>query len=316
MKYLQRYSLFTESNSLESLKVNSDGEYHLIPFSLFKDEVCITGIDNYVLCFSNNFVYDYITDDDITKSLNLDLSGVDITKDWASVPVGGKYEYEHAKTNKDRHTHRIAKLVNEIKSGTPITPISLCFDEQSYMHDIPNYIEDGNHRIRALQYLGYEYFPAYVYGSFTTYLLEYLKSNNLNESVEYFQEYRKLQQEIKTKKDFYQKKIEDCFLYLTDDKYVLNYEIHMPDESTNGHYRIEVDIDKITQLEYEELIDLIKRCIDKLKHDLNAEDISLYCRSEGAKTNSAITSIVVNEENLEDIYSLDGKLVKIRVYFK
>lgn len=49
------------------------------------------------------------------------------------------------------------------------------FDERAYQHDIKNYIEDGNHRIRAMQYLKFDYFPAYLYGNFSKYLLKYLK---------------------------------------------------------------------------------------------------------------------------------------------
>lgn len=161
------------SESLKYLNINNINDYifYQIPFQFFKEGKCIKGDDDYVLCFSSNFVYDYITDDDIEKALKQDLSKIDVSKDWTFY---NNKNYENAYTDKSKHVLRIAKLVNEIKNGNEIVPISMFFDERSYVSDIKNYIEDGNHRIRALQYLKYDYFPAYVYGNFTKYLIKEL----------------------------------------------------------------------------------------------------------------------------------------------
>ena len=35
-----------------------------------------------------------------------------------------------------------------------------------------------NHRIRALQYLKYDYYPAYIYGSHAKLLIEYIEKMN------------------------------------------------------------------------------------------------------------------------------------------
>ena len=161
------------NESLKYLNINNINDYifYQIPFKFFKEGKCIKGDDDYVLCFSSNFVYDYITDDDIEKALKQDLSKIDVSKDWTFY---NNKNYENAYTDKSKHVLRIAKLVNEIKNGVEIVPISMFFDERSYFCDIKNYIEDGNHRVRALQYLKYDYFPAYVYGNFTKYLIKEL----------------------------------------------------------------------------------------------------------------------------------------------
>ena len=169
MRYLNPYKLFESGKYLNINNIN-DYKFYQVPFSLFNKGECIEGEDKWVLCFSPNFVYDYISDNEIRDALRLDLSKIDISKDW----VYSSKNYEDAYTNKDKHVLRIAKLIKEIQSGNPITPISMFFDERSFAHDIKNYVEDGNHRIRALQYLGYDYFPAYIYGNFSSYLIDKL----------------------------------------------------------------------------------------------------------------------------------------------
>lgn len=143
------------------------------PFNLLKSEACID-YDHFVLCFSNQIYYDYITDDLISKYINTDLSDVNLEKGWQNSL--GEYRHAHDISLNDYHAMRIAKLAQEIKNGTPIKPISLWFDERAYMHDAPNFIEDGNHRIRAFQYLKYATFPAFIHGSHAEKLIELIKS--------------------------------------------------------------------------------------------------------------------------------------------
>jgi len=57
------------------------------------------------------------------------------------------------------HARRIAGLINEIEKGCPLNPISVVFSHS----DDSFHIYDGNHRIRALQYLEYEGFPCVIY---------------------------------------------------------------------------------------------------------------------------------------------------------
>lgn len=159
---------FNELNVYNNIKSND--KYYQVPFDLFEKGKCIKGEDEFVLCFSNSFVYDYISDEDIKKSLKKDLTNIDVSKDWTNFII----KYETAYDNKEYHSLRVAKIVSEIKNGNPITPISLFFDERSYQCDIKNFIDDGNHRIRALQFLKYDYFPAFIYGNFSKYLIELL----------------------------------------------------------------------------------------------------------------------------------------------
>lgn len=150
-----------------------DGEkidFYQVPFELGVKETCIKK-DDWVLCLSNHYVYDYIKDEDISKALKEDLSNIDISKDWTNSISG----FENAYTNKESHTKRIAKIVQSLLNKEELTPISMFFDDRAYSMDCKNYIEDGNHRIRALQYLKYDCFPAYIYGNFSKELIDHLK---------------------------------------------------------------------------------------------------------------------------------------------
>lgn len=172
-----KYKNFINENkkykNINNIVDNDEVDYYQVPFDLFKKNKCFEKDD--VLCLSYNFVYDYIKDSDIDEFLETDLSDIDITKDWSSVKTGEKFKFETAYSDKNKHIKRIAKLVNEIINGEYITPVLMYFDDRSYMYDIKNYIEDGNHRIRALQYLKYDYFPAYIHGNFSDLLIKHLK---------------------------------------------------------------------------------------------------------------------------------------------
>ncbi len=140
--------------------------FYQIPFEWFK--VNKEFGDDFKLFLGSNFIYDYITDQDITNELNNDLSSVDLSKGWES-------ESHHSGNNTNNiHTKRIAKLVLSLKNNEALKPISFWISEESYQHDCYNFIEDGNHRIRALQYLKYTHFPAYVYGSHSKFVISEL----------------------------------------------------------------------------------------------------------------------------------------------
>jgi hypothetical protein len=169
-------------NKINNLVDGEDIPFYQVPFSLFDNEECIIGYlpntnDEYSMCFSDAFVYDYVMDSDIQKALSEDLSSVDITKDWTmAYNNDNKFRYESAYTDKEKHAIRIAKLVQTVKDGEMISPILMYFDDKAWTYDIKNYIEDGNHRIRALQYLNYTHFPAYINGDFRQYLIDYINN--------------------------------------------------------------------------------------------------------------------------------------------
>ncbi len=181
MKHLKKYELFTESlkkynfySNINNFLNDENVEYHQIPFEFFKKEQCIKNSEDWVLCLNRKFYYDFIKDSDITKCLKMDLSKINITKDW-STQTKTIFAYE----NINIHTLRIAKLVLEMKNNKAITPVSMFFDDRSFIHSIPNYIEDGNHRIRAIKYLKYDGFPAFIHGNYSQYLIDFLKKINL-----------------------------------------------------------------------------------------------------------------------------------------
>lgn len=153
--------------------------FYYVPFKFPDDEIGLKDNENYFLSFpSENFVYDYIKDSDIEEVLKLDLSNIDISKDWTNVKDENDTIYTFtAYDNKNKHVLRIAKLVKEIQNNIPIKPVIMYFDERAYVHDIKNYIEDGNHRIRALQFLKYDTYPAYIGGHHAKQLIEYLLKN-------------------------------------------------------------------------------------------------------------------------------------------
>lgn len=151
-------------------------EIYQIPFTLGDgDGTCIYNADSdWNCCIGKYYVYDFIKDNEITDVLQKDLSHIDISKGWEYQQSD---EFETAYTNKEKHIFRIAKLVQEMKKGEKINPIQMCFDSLSYHYDMVNHIQDGNHRIRALQYLNYDCFPAIVYGSHTKDLIKFIEEN-------------------------------------------------------------------------------------------------------------------------------------------
>lgn len=172
MKHIKLYEEYNNFSKIyNNLNNNDEGIITQIPFSLWEDEICIycENID-YNLCFGGNFYYDNkIKDDEIKNALNKDLTITDINKNWED-----DMESIFATEKLDIHTLRVAKLVKEIQDNKNINPVSMFFDDRSFGYRIPSYIEDGNHRIRALKYLEYTHFPAFVYGNGSESLIKYL----------------------------------------------------------------------------------------------------------------------------------------------
>lgn len=169
MQYLKSYRIFESSTDQVYHNINNvnDYIYYQIPFAWFYENKEFG--DDFILILNSHFVYDYIKDSDIENSLREDLSDVNLSKGWES-------DVQHSRFNSGNiHTKRIAKLVKSILNNEPLTPISFWISDNSYQHDCYNFIEDGNHRLRALQYLKYTHFPAYVYGSHEKYVIKELE---------------------------------------------------------------------------------------------------------------------------------------------
>jgi hypothetical protein len=120
----------------------------IIPFRLFYKWECYTG-----------FAYDGITDEEITNGFSY-IKYCDIEREWQEDT--NLYETDKVPIEL-KHATRIAALVLEIEEGKGIDPVY--FD--TYAHKSPSGISDGNHRIRALQYIKSEYFPASLSGVVT-----------------------------------------------------------------------------------------------------------------------------------------------------
>lgn len=176
MKHLKLFESFHSKKYLHINNIvdNERVDFYQVPFSLGEnDGTCLYDSDDWGVCISDYYVYDYILDSDIEEALKLDLSEIDVSKDW-SYSYSNEFRYETAFSNKEKHILRVAKLVKEILDNKDIIPISMNFDIMSTNYDIKNHIEDGNHRIRALQFLKYDFYPAYIYGSHSRLLIEYL----------------------------------------------------------------------------------------------------------------------------------------------
>lgn len=116
------------------------------------------------------YQYDNITDTEIEKVLsnyqNI-LLKINPNLDWED-----DYYLRECLDIPDelKHAARIAKLVQVILIGNKVTPITIdTFSVDNCKNCIPN----GHHRIRALQYLKYDRFPASLSGY--TYLIKQLK---------------------------------------------------------------------------------------------------------------------------------------------
>jgi hypothetical protein len=117
-------------------------------------------INNWDFIILKNFQYDFVTDSDIDFCLNHpDLNNVNPHIDWED-----DHYLANIKNIKNelKHAMRIASLILEFnKINSSINPIDI--DTMAANHCFSS-IPNGHHRIRALQYLGYDGFPAYLNG--------------------------------------------------------------------------------------------------------------------------------------------------------
>src|SRR3989338_1563086 len=120
--------------------------------------------------YYNGYAYDEISDDDITFVLKDPhqrqiVDNFNLKRGWQSELYEGKEE---------THVHRIAKLTQVIGiygiNSQDFINIYVSFygkvfgNIYSRVFNCPSLICDGHHRIRALQYLGYDSFPVILSG--------------------------------------------------------------------------------------------------------------------------------------------------------
>jgi len=104
------------------------------------------------------FAYDMITDKLIERSMDFNLKNINIDDHW----YHQEFFNDLNKSKRDvikMHAYRIAALATIIKNNSNeiITPID--FDSIRWNNGCSG-VQDGNHRIRAFQFLKYKSFPA------------------------------------------------------------------------------------------------------------------------------------------------------------
>lgn len=121
----------------------------------------------------SGYQYDDITDDDITSALNDQLlTNIDPQIDWED----DEYLDETIDIPDElKHSYRVAAIVKDILKSNKINPISI---DTAAVHKCCSCITNGHHRIRALQYLKYDGFPAILSGYVT--ILKKLKPKKLH----------------------------------------------------------------------------------------------------------------------------------------
>lgn len=137
--------------STNTLKVDSDYPEDL-------DWIYFDKIASWDFPIYTGFAYDEITDEEINKALEqLSQHSIDVDQDWEDDIYLHNLDIEP----KLKHALRIAKLVELIKLGQPIRPVTL---DTIHRYNCGSCISNGNHRIRAIQYCGFDKFPAYCSG--------------------------------------------------------------------------------------------------------------------------------------------------------
>lgn len=121
-----------------------------IPFDVI-EKLKQSSLDEEGIYIFSNFQYDYISDDLIEEKLHTeDLSTENLHKGWS---------FSASDTN--AHAKRIAAIVSLIEKGVSFDPVEM---ELSPFNKNLNFINDGNHRIRAYQFLKFKGFVANVGG--------------------------------------------------------------------------------------------------------------------------------------------------------
>jgi len=104
------------------------------------------------------YQYDSISDELINEALNHpDIKHIDINIDWED----DKFLQDHNMREEMKHPMRIAKLVIHFRNSGAVYPVSIDTYARNYCKSC---VSNGHHRIRALQFMGYDSFPAYCAG--------------------------------------------------------------------------------------------------------------------------------------------------------
>jgi len=164
----------TTLSELKLPKYNTRATTGVIPFSSFGESLYDSELD----WISGSAWEDVVTDDMITNFLcnvNVSLFGkmTDVKRrGWRQSKhhpyqrsVHNPYQYTiDFGDDHDRwiwfHTERVALIAYAISNGNFVKPAIVGFDNDEGEFSI----FDGNHRVKALQYLGYDGFPSVVYG--------------------------------------------------------------------------------------------------------------------------------------------------------
>jgi hypothetical protein len=113
--------------------------------------------------FFSGFQYDYISNEMIEVALRSpQLTNIDINIDWEDDEYLEELSDDTVELSDDmKHAYRIAALINAFKNGASVNPVSI---DTFVMDKCCLCIYNGHHRIRALQYQLFDFFPAYCSG--------------------------------------------------------------------------------------------------------------------------------------------------------
>ena len=105
------------------------------------------------------FQYDDITNDQINTALNSQLlDNVDPNIDWEDDTYLDNYNELDGLM---KHAFRVAAIIKALKNGGLVKPVSI---DITGKQDCCSCVSNGHHRIRALQYQLFDFFPAYCSG--------------------------------------------------------------------------------------------------------------------------------------------------------
>lgn len=140
------------------MKIKVDSEY--------LDEVdwiSFEKIRNWSFSLIPGFAYDNVRDSEIEEAINLQMfENIDISKDWQDCRNLSYYN-GNSSSSYNFHILRIAKLVSIIVAGTAIRPITI---DTFCRYSCPSCVSDGNHRLRAMEFIGnFDVFPAFCNGN-------------------------------------------------------------------------------------------------------------------------------------------------------
>ena len=103
-----------------------------------------------------------ISNREIKRFVSLDLSKINIHKNWPEIENAQKYDINDSANFISFHAQRIARLVQEIQNGQKLKPLEISFRGTIHSEDCEIEIIDGNHRLRAYQYLDINPIPVVV----------------------------------------------------------------------------------------------------------------------------------------------------------